>query len=170
MCRLNEVNKMYQGLCNCNYTPLNNNIMTNNQYEEIIKSTCDILDANLPTWRKRYDRYANKIIKNQDSYKNHRQMFQVCKPLYRYSSIGKIEKGKNTSVFDIRYAGQSVASVIVDPSSEPPVCLKISDAQDKSNEKYFHFKNSKQYNGDWKKAREFRAFFKNLSSTKNAYC
>ena len=81
------------------------------EYQNIVDKTKDLLENNTK-WASRYQGYARNIEKRESFIFGKRQGFRVKMPLYVYSTISKINKStQNNVVFDLRYEGQSVASI-----------------------------------------------------------
>ena len=128
-------------------------------YIEIVRKVNDLLRNN-NEWEARFAKYADQIKKNERFYVEAAKKFRVNPPLYRYTSVSKVS-GKNAS-FDIRFRGQSVASVLVEHGN-----VKIS-AKYANNKSYFGV-DIQLDKADWKdqKASEFRTAFKNLKGGVN---
>ena len=133
---------------------------------EIIRETSRVLLEN-NAWENIYDRYAKEIIRNRKRYGSNSRLFQVNSPLFVYSSIGKVISRANTTVYDLRFAGQSVGLVEVNKENE--VRLTVSAGQAKYAKEKFGFSESKALKRvDWKYdkgAISFRRFFLNNKST-----
>lgn len=119
--------------------------------QDIVKKTKQILADKKPVWEKAYNRYANDIKANTKKYELNAKKFQVNAPLTVYSSIGKVMTEKPTTVYDLRYAGQSVGEIHVNNKGE--ALLYVTDKQADYAKDNFGFKQSSPLNGvDWHKA------------------
>lgn len=118
-------------------------------------------------WVDRYNGYASAILKNKDNYGKNSRRFKINSPLYVYSSISKVEGASSKCSFDLRFAGQSVGTLLVKQKGEP--YLKVTDKQAEYANKYFGSTMSKGFYVEWKSpiATEFRQLFMNQSSTKS---
>lgn len=138
-----------------------------NTNEEIVKKTNALLMENKGLWEPIYLRYANSVIHNTEKYGKHSRCFKVDSPLFAYSSLGKVMSDSNTSVFDLRFAGQSVGTLKVDKSKQ--VTLTVSDSQAQYAKNNFKFENSIPFKDVlWKtdkKANDFRLFYYDQTST-----
>ena len=127
-------------------------------YSEIVMKVNDLLTKNNGLddgWEVLFAKYADQITKNGRFYVEGAKKFRVNPPLYRYTSVSKIEDGN--PVFDIRFCGQSVASVFVENEN-----VKITAKYD-NNKTYFGVDISlDKANWNDPKATEFRATFKNF--------
>ena len=123
-------------------------------HSEIVEKVNELLTKN-NEWEERFADYAAQITKNKTAYIEGAKKFRVNPPLYRYTSVSKVS-GKNAT-FDIRFCGQSVATVHVENED-----VKITAKYD-NNKKYFGV-DIQLDNADWNdpKSSEFRAAFKNL--------
>ena len=141
--------------------------MTNN---EIVEKTSCILSKKKEEWECIYKKYADSVVKNRTKYGEHSRCFKINSPLHKYSSLGKVMSDKETSIFDLRFAGQSIGTVYVNTEDTPKVKLTVTDKQSQYAKEHFGFKNSVELNKeDWddEKAQSFRSFFQNQESTKN---
>ena len=141
--------------------------MTNN---EIVEKTSRILANNKEEWERIYARYASSVVQNKAKYGEHSRCFKINSPLHKYSSLGKVMSDKETSIFDLRFAGQSIGTVSVNTDNTPKVTLSVTDKQAQYAKEHFGFENSVELNKEnWdnEKAQRFRSFFQNQESTKN---
>lgn len=140
--------------------------MTN---EKIVEITSTLLATNKELWEPIYARYADSVIRNHEKYGKHARCFKVDSPLFVYSSLGKVMSDSTTSLFDLRFAGQSVGMLRVDKKKQ--VKLIVSDKQAQYAKDHFHFESSKELKGegaDWKAdkdANSFRLFYYDQKST-----
>ena len=125
-----------------------------------IVSECKSLLMN-QEWEDRYFQYADKIIKNKQRIQDARKSFHQVRPLYVYSRISEATKGGGVVEYDLRFCGQSVASLKI---KNQEVTISTKD-KDEKNEKFF-----KSYldmfppkldNEKWTsiRAEEFKRFF-----------
>ena len=140
--------------------------MTNN---EIVEKTSRILANNKEEWERIYARYASSVVQNKAKYGEHSRCFKINSPLHKYSSLGKVMSDKETSIFDLRFAGKSIGTVSVNTDNTPKVTLSVTDKQAQYAKEHFGFENSVELKENWdnEKAQEFRSFFQNQESTKN---
>ena len=140
--------------------------MTNN---EIVEKTSRILANNKEEWERIYARYASSVVQNKAKYGEHSRCFKINSPLHKYSSLGKVMSDKETSIFDLRFAGQSIGTVSVNTDNTPKVTLSVTDKQAQYAKEHFGFENSVELKENWdnEKAQRFRSFFQNQESTKN---
>ena len=109
-------------------------------------------------WIERYAGYASEIQNTQDSIKNVRSCFYERGPLYVYSSISKAKNANNNFViFDLRYRGQSVATIKFHKNS-------LELITDKKVDKYYGIKGGESFEWNSKKAEVFRGYFKKFPS------
>ncbi len=127
--------------------------MTN---EEIVSKSKEILDANTE-WISRYSGYAEKIMLNQSKIKNAREKFYNLEPFSVYSCVSKAKDSNPDVAFDLRFCGQSVATLTVE---DDEVYISTKD----NNKNYFtlsdgHF--PEIFKDLWvsDKARKFKKFF-----------
>lgn len=128
--------------------------LTTIEFEKTQKEVSKELKDNTE-WKSRFDRYAKFITSNTQNHINGRKQFKIPKPFYLYSSVGKL-KNINTLYYDLRFLGQSVATLKVDKGI---VTISTKD-KNKSNVGYFKINNSLQ-DALWKgiRARKFREAF-----------
>lgn len=117
---------------------------------QIIQSTIDLLSEN-NEWEKRYQIYIQDIAINCP--KIEKRSFRKPDGLSLYSSVGR--KGKS---YDLRFRGQSIATIIETATKEVKLCPKSE-----ANQKYFNFDLCKTVNWDSQEASNFRNFFKKES-------
>ena len=77
---------------------------------ETIKEAQKLLSENTE-WKNRYTKYAKKLLENNDNIKSHRNTFNKFPPLYFYISTTEAQKAKSNLYLDVRYCGQSVATL-----------------------------------------------------------
>lgn len=116
--------------------------------QDIVKKTKQILADKKPAWEKAYKRYANDIKANTEKYELNAKKFKVNAPLTVYSSIGKVMTEKTTTVYDLRYAGQSVGEIHVNNKGE--ALLYVTEKQADYAKEHFEFTKSCQLDEvDW---------------------
>jgi hypothetical protein len=129
----------------------------------IIKETQDLLLDN-SEWENRYKCYADKILANINVVKLNRSKFYEFPPLYFYISTTNAKDSKTKLLLDVRYRGQSVATLKADKND-----IVIS-TKDKEGTNLRDFNCSIKLNGiPWqdKQVIEFRKFFKNRTNSRN---
>jgi len=123
----------------------------------IIKGVQGLLSLN-SEWKKRYNGYANKLLANINVIQSNRRKFNEFPPLAFYISTTSAKNAKSKLILDVRYRGQSVATLKANPND-----ITISTKQQ-------HVNNLRDFNCDitlndisWREAQvgEFRKFFKN---------
>ena len=125
--------------------------MAETNYKEIVEKTKQILADKKPVWEKAYKRYAYGIKTNAEKYELNAKKFQVNAPLTVYSSIGKVIDDSSTTIYDLRYAGQSVGEIHVNNKGD--VLLYVTEEQERYAKEHFGFTNSSSLQGvDWHKA------------------
>lgn len=136
--------------------------------QDIVNKTKQIFADKKPVWEKVYKRYADGIKTNIEKYELNAKKFQVNAPLTVYSSIGKVIDDASTTIYDLRYAGQSVGEIHVNIKGK--VLLYVTDKQASYAKDNFGFTNSRPLNGvDWHKSKaavEFRKAYKADSTDK----
>ena len=136
--------------------------------QDIVNKTKQILADKKPVWEKVYKRYADGIKTNIEKYELNAKKFQVNAPLTVYSSIGKVIDDASTTIYDLRYAGQSVGEIHVNIKGK--VLLYVTDKQASYAKDNFGFTNSRPLNGvDWHKSKaavDFRKAYQADSTQK----
>lgn len=122
-------------------------------YSEIVKDVNEMLTKK-PEWEQRYAKYAQIIQKNESIYKEGKTRFQPKSPLYRYTSYSKV---KGNIEYDIRFCGQSVATV----TSQNDGISISTEGKDESTKKFFGIE-IRLVDEPWSstEASKFRAAFK----------
>jgi hypothetical protein len=131
--------------------------------DQTIKNTKNLLDQN-PAWINSYDGYANNIKGYIKNIKLYRSLFNQFKPLYFYISTTNAIKAKNNLVLDVRYMGQSVATLKANQKN-----ISISTkAKDVNNLRDFNC-NIQLNNISWTDplTSAFRKFFKGRPISRN---
>ena len=121
------------------------------EINQIIQSTIDRLSEN-KEWEERFQGYIQNIAINHQ--KNGKRSFRKPDGLSLYSSVGS-----NGKSFDLRFRGQSVATVKETAAEK----VKLSPKSD-ANQKYFQFDLcNEEVDWDSTEASNFRSFFKKES-------
>jgi hypothetical protein len=113
-------------------------------------------------WIERYNKYADKLIKNEGKFKNGYKKFKVKSPLYAYTNVSMSMGG--SLEYDLRFSGQSIAIIGVNNDGKVFISTK---KKDESNKKYLEI-DIKLDNNDWLSANatKFRKHFYDNSSLK----
>ncbi len=125
--------------------------------EEIIKKTQQVLKDNVE-WENRYEKYVNEFPEKL------KRTFREYPPLQYYISTSNVKKATKSLIVDVRYCGQSIATIT---STKDKVTISTKNKV-KNNEK--HFKCSIELDDvKWnsEEAKEFRRFFKNGPNRNN---
>lgn len=133
-------------------------------YQSVVDEVINTLLEN-NEWEDRFATYAKDILKNGDKYTQKRKRFRVLAPLFAYTSVSKI---KGTDTYDLRFLGQSIATVSVNRNN---MVYISTTGKDKSNREYFECALELPDNTPWNdtKARDFRKYFHHIpDSTKKA--
>ena len=103
--------------------------------QEAIAKAQTELNQHREEWEQRFIQYMSQTVANRDKIKERRKKFHKWANLSVYSTIGNAKDNK--PVFDLRYQGQSVGSIVIRGND---VRLVISEKQHKnsSNPKYFN--------------------------------
>jgi hypothetical protein len=128
-----------------------------------INATQILLNQN-SAWINSYDGYANNIKVYIKNIKLNRSLFNEFKPLNFYISTTNAIKAKNNLILDVRYMGQSVATLKANQKN-----ISISTkAKDVNNFRDFNC-NIQLNNISWtdSKASAFRKFFKDRPISRN---
>lgn len=136
--------------------------------QEAIAKAQTELNQHREEWEQRFIQYMSQTVANRDKIKERRKKFHKWANLSVYSTIGNAKDNK--PVFDLRYQGQSVGSIVIRGND---VRLVISEKQHKnsSNPKYFNGYPKELSAGDFswhdKEAKLFRKFFQNKPEKKH---
>jgi len=131
--------------------------------EEVIRGTQELL-LNNSEWIKRYEGYADKLLANNVFIKSNKKSFNRFSQLYYYISTTNAKKAKTKLLLDVRYRGQSVATLKADGNNNTI-----------STKEQFN-KNKRDFDCDiqlddipWidKQASEFRKFFRDRDNSRN---
>lgn len=118
----------------------------------------DLLEKN--EWGNQYLNYANALISNEFQIKERRKAFHKVEPLQVYTTIGMAKE--NAYSFDMRYLGQSVATINVGKAKSGRLVTLSTKSQHKNNKSWFNYDRLID-NEDWhnsQAAKEFRQYFK----------
>ena len=131
--------------------------------DTLIKEAQKLISGN-SEWVARYNGYAENLLANIDVIKFNRSKFNEFSPLYFYISTTAAKNASAKLKLDVRYRGQSVATLTTNKNSNTLSTRKQDD------------KNLRDFNCDiqlndipWQesKAREFRKFFRNRPYSRN---
>ncbi len=130
---------------------------------QTINEAQDLLNKN-SEWKNRYDGYADDILSNIDVIISNKKGFNQFSPLYFYISTTNAIKAKNNLVLDVRYMGQSVATLKANKNDT----IISTKSYDKINDRDFDCK-IKLNNISWTdpQASTFRKFFKGRPILRN---
>ena len=132
--------------------------------ENTIKETQELVLQHKGEWLPRYERYAEALIENKDSITVNRRKFNEFAPFRYYISTSTAMKSKHNLKLDVRYRGQSVATI---ESTQKGVIISTK-GKNENNLKHFGC-DIELNNVEWrgKEAKAFRAFFKNRDNSRN---
>ena len=134
------------------------------EFELVIDETQQLLKQN-DEWVDRYATYAEKIINNLDFIKKTRQSFREWSPLKVYINTTSALNAKKTVNFELRYLGQTVASLSGKEDGRHTLSTKGCE---KTNWRDFDcdiILSAADWDG--KEAAIFRNFFKTRDSIRN---
>lgn len=120
------------------------------EINQIIQITTSLLSEN-NKWEEQYQKYIQNIAINSSKIKE--RSFRKPDGISLYSSVGK--KGKS---YDLRFRGQSIATIVETATKEVKLYPKSA-----ANQKYFNFDLCQTVNWDSTEASNFRSFFKRES-------
>jgi hypothetical protein len=131
--------------------------------ENIIKEAQELL-LNNSEWKNRYKGYADNLLANIDVIKSNRRRFNEFPPLYFYISTTNAKNAKTKLLLDVRYRGQSVATLKANKNS---ITISTKEQDDK-NLRDFNC-TIKLNDIPWQETQvsEFRKFFKNRDNSRN---
>ena len=130
---------------------------------DIIKEVQDLLLSN-SEWKNRYNVYAENLLANIDIIKSNRSRFNEFPPLYFYISTTKAKNAKKKLLLDVRYRGQSVATLKANKNN---ITISTKEKNDKNLRDFnCHIKLN---DISWQETQvcEFRKFFKNRDNSRN---
>ncbi len=131
--------------------------------DAIIREAQNLLSTN-SEWVERYDGYAKNLLSNIDVIRSNRSKFNEFPPLYFYISTTNAKNAKSKLLLDVRYRGQSVATLKTNNDS---ITLSTKEQDDK-NLRDFNC-NIKLNDIAWQDtlSSKFRIFFKNRDYSRN---
>lgn len=130
------------------------------QYIKTVEAVNNLLVQN-SEWIVRYIRYADEIINNQSKHIESRGKFRAQTPFYLYTCISNL-LNKNVLKYDLRFLGQSVASIKIKNGN---VVIHTKKNQRTANLRYFGVDiplNNEKWNSY--KAKKFRCAFNRCTS------
>ncbi|MDR2924258.1 MAG: hypothetical protein LBU85_13090 [Treponema sp.] len=134
--------------------------------DTIIKEAQNLLLQNSKEWEPRFNGYAENLLANirNKTHPLYARQFKEYPPLRFYISTSKIKKYDSPVFLDVRYRGQSVATL---KTSSKGITISTRTI-DKTNLRDFNCK-IKLFNEDWRSplASDFRSFFKNRPNSRN---
>ena len=134
--------------------------MANKEFEATIAKALELL-AEKPEWEALFAGYAEHLLNRRESILARKKLFYEFPPLRFYLRISDIKQAKSYTPFDVRYRGQSVASMRV---YDDRVQIDKTKAE---NEPYFHTDETHTISRavDWrsKEASDLRKYFRDLS-------
>jgi hypothetical protein len=113
-------------------------------------------------WKKQYLGYAEALIKNECNIKERRKSFHKVEPLHVYTTIGMAQN--NAYSFDMRYLGQSVATITVSKDTANKSATLSTKKMKINNNTWFEY-GTPIANEDWHNSiasKDFRRYFKNI--------
>ena len=135
------------------------------ELENIIKETQGLLLENKTEWEPRYRGYAQALHTNEDSITLNRRKFYEFAPFRYYISTSTAKASKHNLKLDVRYRGQSVATM---ETTQNDVTIS-TEGKNQNNLDHFGC-DIELNNAEWrgKEAKEFRSFFKNRDNSRNS--
>ena len=134
--------------------------------DAIIKEAQDLLLLNSEEWKPRFNGYAENLLVNirEKTHPLYARQFKEFPPLRFYVSTSDIKNVSSPICLDVRYRGQSVASLKTSSKGNTISTKKRNE----TNLRDFGCK-IKLDNDDWKSslASDFRSFFKNREDSRN---
>lgn len=133
-------------------------------YAQTIQDTQSLLKIN-SEWIKRYESYASLLLANRNYIASNRKLFREFSPLRFYLSTTNAKNANKKLSLDVRYRGQSVATLDAFNS----VISVSTTNQDKNNSRDFDCAIALN-NIPWRDplCNNFRKFFKNRISSRNS--
>lgn len=131
------------------------------KYLETVEKVSNLLTDDTE-WVNRFKGYATYIKLNEQNHIIGRRRFKIPKPFYLYSSIVKL-KNKCTLYYDLRFLGQSVATLKVDKE----IVTISTEKKETKNKQWFNIDiplNNVLWKGN--KASKFRKGFKDCTETR----
>jgi hypothetical protein len=139
------------------------------KYEFTIKEAQELLSENKTEWLVRYTKYASDILLNIDNeyiIKKYKKQFNEFPPLLFYISTTRAKENiKNRLFLDIRYGGQSVATLKI-TSNDVTISTKDKDEKNLEN---FNCNIELPDNTPWRttEATNFRKYFRERVEPRN---
>lgn len=145
-------------------TTINNNQL--NRLQNTVAHVTSLLSLN-NEWENRFKGYADSIQSNSANIKNVRSLFHEWDPLKLYLNTTNAVKAKVGIRFELRFLGQAVAELKYTHSNTVDRLVLSTLKYDNKNSKFFGCA-IQLADVDWrsKEARDFRIFFKSLSSSR----
>ena len=116
--------------------------------KELIKEASRLLEEKRYEWEPRYKRYFEDLVKAEK--KDSVLKFNLPENLGRYKSISSVGK----QGYDVRYAGQSIATIIF---KNDEIWLQVKDMSKRFES---HVESTMLYKWDSTEATQFRSYFK----------
>jgi len=130
-------------------------------FEGIIKNARSLLAEN--TWVEQYKAYAEAMLANAEFIEEKRGNFNEWAPLFFYINTTKAMKYTTKLTLDVRYMGQTVATLTCDKNNYVTINTKEYDSKN-----YQNFCCTIQlHDVDWKDAGEFRKYFRDREKVRN---
>ena len=129
--------------------------------EEAIKITIKELEQD--EWIDRYDKYADLMLKYEESKLQLGKKFREWEPLKFYLNVTNAKTGKNSLIVSVRYLGQEVANIKADDTGVyiyTDVTKKTNTTNKNNFECNITLDKSLKIKWDSKEANEFRDFFR----------
>lgn len=133
-------------------------------FTNTIKEAQELVLKNKAEWENRYQGYADKILANSEVIKSLRRSFHESPSLSCYITTSTAKQAKNSLSLDVRYLGQSVATLKIDNKN---VAISTEGKE---------FKNKRDFDCEielnetpWNdpEVRKFRKHFKNRLKIRN---
>ena len=115
-------------------------------------------------WVKRYDEYAKQILANIPEIKINRKKFKEFSPFHFYISTTNAKNAKSTLCLDVRYRGQSVATL---KTNNTDITISTKQQDEKNLRDFSCGINLNDISWGDTKVSEFRKFFKNRVNSRN---
>lgn len=135
--------------------------------ENVIKEVQKLLSENTE-WVERYKTYAEKMKENRNFLEEYRKKFYESRPLHFYITTTNAKNAKKL-ILDVRYRGQSVATLTANKDNISISTYSIKDKKDIMNKRDFDCIIKLDKNTKWGdiNASKFRSFFKNRVYSRN---
>ncbi len=132
--------------------------------DNIIKEAQKLLIENKTEWVERYEGYAKATLSHIASIAKNRRKFHEYPPLRFYISTTNVKNARNMLLVDVRYRGQSVATL---KATQTGVVISTK-RQNVNNKKHFNC-NIELSDVSWRgpEAQKFREYFKTAENTRN---